>query len=194
MIDSASSQPHTKIKSMFLAIPLDEEVQRQLASTFYLDLPKSQIKRAKQRNFHITLGFIPNVKWEDRSQIVGAFTPLSQHKKFTIEVDEIVTLGHFGQILCVQFGPQQFLEKLSLQAETFLKTHTKYAFSEIYKKYIPHTKIQTIKKRVGDSQREKILEDFQQKLQDNLQFKIESLALMERVKNDYEIIKRYPLK
>ena len=51
------AQTHPTHKSMFLAVELDLELQKQLAQTLYLRLPKSQIRRQAQRDFHITLGF-----------------------------------------------------------------------------------------------------------------------------------------
>ena len=185
---------HSAYKSMFLAIELDPDVKQKLAQTLYLDFPKKQIRRQAQRDFHITLGFIRNVKWEDRQLVTQTFKPLEKTPILSLAVTEVVTLGHFGQILCARFGPQDILEELSVQANALLTKHTEYQFDQSYADYIPHTKIQTLKHSLPEDLQAEILETFRGLPYKRIKFKAHNLALMERKGRNYQIIKRYQLR
>ncbi|MEN8237159.1 MAG: hypothetical protein ABFQ95_06430 [Pseudomonadota bacterium] len=182
---------HPAHKSMFLAIELEPDVKQSLARILYLDLPKSQVRRQAQRDFHITLGFIRSVKWQDRSLVEQAFKPLERIPVLSLAVTGVVALGQFGQILCARFGPQEVIEDLSLEAGTLLTKHTEYQFDQSYAAYIPHTKIQTLKRNLPEALKTKILETFRGLPYKKIHFKARSLALMERKGRHYQTVKRY---
>lgn len=193
MLRTEMTNTHPAHKSMFLAIELDPDVRQELARTLYLDCPKSQIRRQAQRDFHITLGFIRDVKWEDRPLVMQSFKPLGHTSTLSLAVTGAVALGHFGQILCARFGPQDILEDLSLQADALLKKHTDYQFDQSYASYVPHTKIQTLKQHLSNDLKDEILETFQGLPYKKIRFKAHNLALMERKGRHYQTIKRYKL-
>ncbi len=184
---------HPAYKSMFLAIDLESEVKQKLAQTLYLDLPKSEVRKQYPRDFHITLGFIKDVKWEDRQHVIQLFKQLEHTPTLSISVTGVVALGQFGQILCARFGPQEVLEELSEQANKLLTKYTDYQFDQSYAGYIPHTKIQTLKHNLTETRKAEILNTFRKLADKKIQFKTHNLALMERKKHHYQTIKLYAL-
>ncbi len=183
-----------QVKSMFLAVEFDSATKNLIAEKLYLPLPKSQIRREKKHNFHLTLGFIRDIKFDDRPTVIKAFENLKELAPFTIKAESTVNLGTSGNILCIHMGPTDKLTEISQLAAMLLAENTDYKFDESYATYIPHVKIQTIKRRVPDEIKPEIREMFDNIDLHKLSFKVTDLALMQRVKYNYVTVKSYKFK
>ena len=182
------------VKSMFLAVELEEDMKKQFADTLYLRRYQSEIRWEATRDFHVTLGFIKDVKGTDRQAVIKCFEALKDEVCFDLQVDGTVMLGRFNQIMCVRIGPDEVLQNLSRKAGLTLSENTPYKFDDTHENYIPHTKIQALKHKVPEEKRHEIIDVFKAIDTRKLKFTVTRLALMERQKKHYEGIKRYPLK
>ncbi len=178
---------------MFLAIEFGKEDQDIIAKELYLPLPKKQLLRVKRRNFHLTLGFIKDVKIEDRQQVIGAFEEMKNIEPFALQILGTVGFGQYGHILCAKLGPDELLQQLSQRAAKLLAENTDYRFDESFESYIPHLKIQTINRNVSNEDKAKIKDMFACLDTSLLKIRVKNFALMQRVGYNFETLTRYPM-
>lgn len=139
-------------RSMFLAVELEEDLKKLLAERLYLLEDKKLLRIESRRNFHITIGFIAHVHEKHRRDVINCFKPLKEFTAFLAHVEGPVILGQYQQILCAKFGPIGPFQVLHEKAKIFLVQNTDYNFDEKHEEYIPHTKIESIRK-VADEEK-----------------------------------------
>lgn len=177
-------------QSMFLAAELDDNIKQVYAKRLYLTEYKDLLRIEPRRNFHITLGYIANVDETDKRDIINSFKPLKETQPFMAEAVGSVVFGHYQQILCARIGPEDPFVKLHKLGAQLIAAHTNYHFDTTHPDFIPHMKIQTIRKAAGDKQDE-ITAAFEAMNFHKLDFKVKSLALMQREDKYYGVVYRY---
>ena len=102
-------------------------------------------------------------------------------------------LGKHQQILCAQYDPDKLFQKFHEEAGILLAENTDYRFDTTHQQYIPHTKIQTIRQFTPENKIQELTNEYLNRNYRKLDFKVKTLALMQREKKHFEIVHRYPL-
>lgn len=180
-------------KNLFLAVLFEDKLKEKLAHYLRLDASLEEVIYAPQQNIHLTLGFIRNVAAQDRPLLKNAFNSIKASPSFEGYAQTSVILGN-GNSLCIRVGPFEKLSEIRIASQkTLLKSsYNKYDFDASFD-YLPHIKIQSLRPYLSQERRISLLEDFSRKCDRRIEFKITSLALMERQGEFYHIIKKYPL-
>lgn len=182
------------ITNIFLAVELDEDIKQVFARKLFLLEFKEFLRLEPKRNLHITIGYIQDVHHTERRAIVNAFKPLKEQHVFSAHVEGPVVLGEFRHMLCIQHSPYDAFLNLHNLSKKLLAENTHFHFSEKHPDFLPHTKLQTIRKSAGMEVHDALIHEFQNKNFRKIEFKVKTLALMHRVDNMYETLYRYELK
>jgi 2'-5' RNA ligase len=181
------------ITNIFLAVEFDEATRALLARKLFLLDYKDYLRLEPKRNLHITLGYIRDVHETQRRDIINAFKPLKEHHPFSAHVEAPITLGQHGHMLCVSHSPYEAFFALHMKAKELLMNNTEFQFDDKHPDFIPHTKIQTIRKSAGKEIHDQIIEEFDKRNFRKIEFKVKTLALMHRIDKDYVVLYRYEL-
>lgn len=182
------------VTNIFLAVELDDDTKQLLARKLFLLDYREYLRTERKRNLHITLGYIRDVHESERRDIINAFKPLRNYHPFGAHVEGPVMFGAHRHMLCVRHGPYDKFHELHFEAKNLLHDNTKFRFDNKHPEFIPHTKIQTIRRNSGLEIHEEITYAFTHLNFRKLDFKVKTLALMHRVDNDYQTLYRYELK
>ena len=182
------------VTNIFLAVEFDDDTKQLLARKLFLLDYKDYLRTEPKRNFHITLGYIREVHETQRREIINAFKPLKEHHPFTAHVEAPIIFGAHHQMLCVRHSPFEMFDELHTTAKALLSEHTQFKFDEKHPTFIPHTKIQTVRRSTSHEMRDEIVFEFNRLNMRKLDFKVKSLALMHRIDKDYITLYRYELK
>jgi 2'-5' RNA ligase len=181
------------ITNIFLAVEFDDDTRQLLARKLYLLDYKDYLRLESKRNLHITLGYIRDVHETQRREIINAFKPLKECTPFSAHVEAPIVLGAFQHMLCVQLAPYEAFFQLHEQAKELLSSHTEFRLDEKHPDFIPHAKLQTIRKSSGTEMHNIIIEEFESLNFRKLDFKVKTLALMHRIDKEYHTLYRYDL-
>jgi len=185
---------NSSITNIFLAIELDDDTKQLFARKLFLLDFKDFLRLESKRNLHITLGYIRDVHQTERRDIINAFKPLKEWAPFQAHVDSTIVLGQFEHMLCVQFKPYEPFKELRDKAASLLAELTTFRFDDKYTNFIPHTKLQTIRRSAGREMHDIVIEEFEKLNLRKIDFKVKAIALMHRVDKDYETLYRYEFK
>lgn len=182
------------ITNIFLAVELDDDTKQLFARKLFLLDYRDFLRTEPKRNLHITLGYIRDVHESRRRDIIQAFKPLREYLPFSAHIDSPIIFGEHQHMLCVRHKPYEAFYDLHIKAKELLETHTDYKFDDKHPHFIPHTKIQTIRRSAGPEMHDEIVQAFESLNFRKLDFKVKALALMHRVDNEYQTLYRYELK
>lgn len=182
------------ITNIFLAIEFDEDIKQLFARKLYLLDFKEFLRLESKKNLHITIGYIQDVHHTERRSIVNAFKGLKDFPVFQAHVEKPIILGEFKHMLCIQHGPYDTFLNLRNMAKNLLTQHTHFAFNEKHPDFLPHTKLQTIRKSAGTEIQDALTYEFMHKNFRKIDFKVKTIALMHRIDTGYETLYRYELK
>lgn len=185
---------NSSITNIFLAVEFDEDTKNLFARKLFLLEHKDYLRLEPKKNLHITIGYISDVHQTQRRDIINAFRPLKELMPFSAHVESPIVLGEFRHMLCVQHSPYDSFLSLHNIAKTLLSENTEFKFNDKHPDFIPHTKLQTIRKSSGTIIHDMLIEEFQNLSFRKIDFKVKSLALMHRVDKIYEVLYRYELK
>lgn len=182
------------ITNIFLAVELDDDTKQLLARKLFLLDYRDYVRTEPKRNLHITLGYIRDVHESRRRDIINAFKPLKECTPFSAHVDSPLIFGSHRHMLCVRHTPYEAFHHLHKRAQNLLESQTDFKFDDKHPDFIPHSKIQTIRKSAGHELHEEIIQAFEGLKFRKLDFKVKVLALMHRVDNEYQTLYRYELR
>ncbi len=180
-------------KNLFLAVLLENKLKEKLAHNLRLSAPIEEVIYAPEQNLHLTLGFIRNVDFHDRSLLKSAFNNIKIEFSFEGFSQGSIVLGN-GNSLCIRAGPFEKFIEMRLASRKLLQQNTenKYDYDNSFD-YLPHIKIQSLRPYLTIEQKSVLLEEFSRKCDRRIEFNVSTLALMERQGELYRIVKKYLL-
>ncbi|OJX10208.1 MAG: hypothetical protein BGO77_07290 [Caedibacter sp. 37-49] len=180
-------------KNIFLAVLFENKLKEKLAHNLRLSAPIEEIIYTPKQNIHLTLGFIRNVDFHDRSLLKKAFNNIKTEFPFEGFLQRSIILGN-GNSLCIRAEPFEKLAEIHLASRKLLRLNTenKYDFDNTFD-YLPHIKIQSLRPYLTIERKTMLLEEFSRKCDRRIEFYVSTLALMERQGDFYHIIKKYLL-